>query len=339
MSLQNLFPGMKYIWFDGEFSEVDKVTISPLVHSLHYGGAVFGGGRAYNGNVVMLPQRTQRLIKSARLLGYGIPFTEEELSQAVLSVVAKNKLKDAYIRDFAFRGICGLGLKRQATDQVHVGIFALYWPNYLGEEAIKNGANVVITGARRPHPKSYLVGAKASQNYAFATTESTRVKDRFGADEVLFLDWQGRGPIDGAGEELGAIVDNTVIFPPDDAGILSGTTMNYFLKYMASDLGFTVKRRIVTLREIKESRVEEMFFIGNAVEVLGISKVQLALDGNNVTDKIVLSGGTAGPKTMRIREEFIARVTGQKPTKNLLTPVNYSQMKISTIKAVLYYLL
>lgn len=324
--MSDLFPGLKYMWWDGEFIEAGNVTISPLVHSLHYAGAVFGGGRAYNGNIVLLPQRTQRLIKSAKLMGYKIPYTEEELSQAILRVLAKNNLKDAYIRDFAFRGVCGLGLKRQATDQVHVGIFALYWPNYLGEEAIKNGAHVVITGARRPHPKSYIVGAKASQNYAFATTESTRVKDIFGADEVLFLDCEGTGPIDGAGEELGAIIDNTVIFPPDDSGILSGTTMNYFLKYMAADLGFSVKRRIITIEELKEGRVEELFFIGNAVEVLGISKIQLALDGHKVTDEIILSGGTAGPKTMRVREEFIARVTGKKPSTNLLTPVDYKMV-------------
>ena len=68
-----------YIWMDGEFHDWRETKVHLLTHSLHYGSAVFEGDRAYEGEIFKLTDHSQRLINSARLLGYEIPYTVEQI--------------------------------------------------------------------------------------------------------------------------------------------------------------------------------------------------------------------------------------------------------------------
>jgi branched-chain amino acid aminotransferase len=58
--------------------------------------------------------------------------------------------------------------------------------------------------------------------------------------------------------------------------------------------------------------VDEVFFVGTAVEVTPIRSV----------DHIVVGKGVAGPITKKIQEEFFALTSGNKPDRhNWLTPL------------------
>ena len=59
--------------------------------------------------------------------------------------------------------------------------------------------------------------------------------------------------------------------------------------------------------------VDEVFFVGTAVEITPIRSV----------DHIQVVKGVAGPITRKLQEEFFAITSGSKPDKhNWLTPVN-----------------
>ena len=66
-----------WIWWDGALVPWRDAKLHVLSHGLHYASAVFEGERAYGGNIFRLRDHTDRLINSARILGFEIPFTAD----------------------------------------------------------------------------------------------------------------------------------------------------------------------------------------------------------------------------------------------------------------------
>jgi branched-chain amino acid aminotransferase len=80
---------------------------------------------------------------------------------------------------------------------------------------------------------------------------------------------------------------------------------------LAEDLHIPVKEQVIP-REMLYI-VDEVFFVGTAVEVTPIRSV----------DHIQVGKGVAGPVTRKLQEEFFALTSGSKPDRhNWLTPVS-----------------
>src|SRR3954470_14154801 len=75
------------IWYNGKLVPWRDAKVHVLVHSLHYGNAVFEGARIYNGKVFKLTEHSARLIKSAKMLAYNLPYSVKELDDATKLVV------------------------------------------------------------------------------------------------------------------------------------------------------------------------------------------------------------------------------------------------------------
>ena len=59
-----------WIWFDGELKPWRETNVHVLTHALHYASSVFEGQRAYGGTIFKLHEHSERLVNSARLLGF-----------------------------------------------------------------------------------------------------------------------------------------------------------------------------------------------------------------------------------------------------------------------------
>ncbi len=94
-----------FVYIDGEFYPKSQAKISVFDHGLLYGDGVFEGIRAYNGYVFKLKEHIDRLFQSAQALMLQIPLTKEQVIEAVLETLRKNKMKDAYIRLVVTRGV------------------------------------------------------------------------------------------------------------------------------------------------------------------------------------------------------------------------------------------
>jgi branched-chain amino acid aminotransferase len=98
-----------FIWMDGELVDWRDAQIHFLTSSLHYGTGVFEGIRAYETDagtcIFRLEDHVRRLFNSAKILHLNIPYTEEEVSEAIREVVRVNNLKEAYIRPASVFGI------------------------------------------------------------------------------------------------------------------------------------------------------------------------------------------------------------------------------------------
>ena len=125
------------VWVDGEFVEWKDANISVLSHVVHYGTSVFEGIRAYSNEkgvaVFRLEEHVQRLFDSAKIYKMDIPFTQEEIAEAIIETVRVNDLDGCYIRPIVFRGYGELGVNPLGCP-VNVAIAAWEWGSYLGEE-------------------------------------------------------------------------------------------------------------------------------------------------------------------------------------------------------------
>jgi branched-chain amino acid aminotransferase len=104
--------------------------------------------------------------------------------------------------------------------------------------------------------------------------------------------------------------EGTLYTPPLATSILPGITRNTVMK-IAEDLGIPAKEQVIP-REMLYI-VDEVFFVGTAVEITPIRSV----------DHIQVGKGVAGPITRQLQEEFFALTSGCKPDRhNWLTPIN-----------------
>jgi branched-chain amino acid aminotransferase len=89
-----------FIWYNGELVDWRNATTHVLTHTLHYGMGVFEGVRAYETPrgpaIFRLQDHTDRLFRSAKILGMDLPFSKEQVNQAHLDVVKANQLKSCY---------------------------------------------------------------------------------------------------------------------------------------------------------------------------------------------------------------------------------------------------
>ena len=90
------------IWMNGELVDWDDARIHILTHTLHYGMGVFEGIRAYETDdgpgVFRLTDHMRRMQQSAQILGMEMPYSVEELIQAVKDTVRSTGLGSMPIR-------------------------------------------------------------------------------------------------------------------------------------------------------------------------------------------------------------------------------------------------
>jgi branched-chain amino acid aminotransferase len=283
------------IWMDGEFVGWKEAKIHVLTHTLHYGGGVFEGIRAYKTEkgpaVFRLPEHIKRLFYSASCLEMEIPFSEDEIEKAVLDTVRVNKVNGCYIRPIVFFGYGKMGLNPEGAP-VRVAIAVWPWGAYLGDDKV---IKVKISKYIRIHPKSTITDAKICGHYVNSIFSSLEAKKE-NAKEALLLDFEGY-VAEGPGENIFIVKDGQLYTPPLGT-ILAGITRDSVIK-IAKDLDIGVEERKISVGELKSA--DEAFFVGTAAEVCPIGKI----DGNNIAD------GKPGQITMKIQKIYKRAVKGQ----------------------------
>ena len=272
------------IWYDGELTPWREANTHVLTHSLHYGMGVFEGVRAYatdrGAAIFRLQAHTDRLFRSAHIVGMPMPYSKEVINQACRQAVSANNLASAYLRPMCFYGSEGMGLRADNL-KVHVIVAAWEWGAYLGAENLERGIRIRTSSFSRHHVNVTMCKAKANGNYMnsmLALQEALRD----GYDEALLLDTEGY-VAEGSGENVFIIRDG-VIYTPDLTSALEGITRDTILRF-AADLGLPVKEKRITRDEVYIA--DEDFFTGTAAEVTPIREV----DGR------AIGSGRRGPIT------------------------------------------
>ena len=259
------------VWMDGEFVEWKDANISVLSHVVHYGTSVFEGIRAYeneNGVAVFrLKEHVQRLFDSAKIYKIDIPFTQEEVEEAILETLRVNDLGACYIRPIVFRGYGELGVNPLGCP-VNVVIAAWEWGSYLGEEGMANGVDIGVSSWRKPAPDTFPALAKCGANYMNSQLAKLEAIDN-GFDEAIMLDYEGHVS-EGSGENI-FLVENGKLFTPSmSSSNLKGITRDSVMT-IARDLGYEVVEEVISRERLYSA--DEVFFTGTAAEVTPIRSI------------------------------------------------------------------
>lgn len=250
------------IWFNGQLVPWREAKVHVMIHSLHYGNAVFEGARIYNGKVFKLTEHSQRLHRSANMLAYEIPYSVEELDAAVRQVVAANRLEAGYVRPLAWRGAETIGVSAVGT-KIHVMIAAFPWGAYYEQKAIR----LMTSRWKRPSPESAPAGSKAAGLYIICTLAKDEALAA-GFHDALMLDYKGR-----LSEATGAnlfLVINGELHTPTPETILNGITRQTVME-LARRRGLRVVEREIWPEEL--ATASEVFLTGTAVEVQPVAGV------------------------------------------------------------------
>jgi branched-chain amino acid aminotransferase len=289
----------KLIWFNGEFVPWDEAKIHVLTHTLHYGMGVFEGIRCYRTRrgpgVFRLRDHIVRLENSAKLVGMRLPYSVDELVDAVKETIRRNEIDECYIRPIAFYGYGVMGLN-PAGAPVNIAIAVWPWGTYLGEEGLRRGVRVKISPWRRIHPLILPPQAKVVANYANSILAKVDALSS-GYDEAILLNLDGK-VAEGPGENLFVVKDGSLITPPVTAGVLVGITRDSIIR-IASDEGIPCREQDLTINDLLNA--DEAFFTGTAAEVTPIREV----DGKTI------GSGTRGPITERLQSIYFRAVRGE----------------------------
>jgi len=287
------------IWFNGNIVDWKDANLHVLSHVVHYGSSVFEGIRCYNTKngpaVFRLQEHVLRLINSGKIYRMDIPYSVEDLSQAIIEIIKINNLKQCYIRPVAFRGYGELGVYPMNCP-VETVIAAWPWGKYLGEEAIEKGVDVGVSSWRRMAPDTMPNMAKAGSNYM--NSQLAKMESIInGYNEGIMLDYQGMVS-EGSGENIFVVLDDVIFTPPISSSLLSGLTRDAVIT-LAQEIGLEVRQEQIPREMLYIS--EEVFLTGTAAEVTPVRSV----------DKIQVGKGFRGEITKKVQSAFFAVVNGE----------------------------
>jgi branched-chain amino acid aminotransferase len=275
------------IWINGQFYDKENAKISVYDHGLLYGDGVFEGMRSYSGKVFRLEQHLERLWNSAKAIWLEIPLTREALGKAVNDTLAKNGIKDGYIRLVVTRGAGALGLDPNKCSNPQIIIIADKIALYPAE-FYEQGLTIITASTVRNHPAALSPRIKSLNylNNIMAKIEGLQA----GCVEALMLNHKGE-VAECTGDNIFLVRSGQLYTPPLDAGILEGITRDAIIE-IARESGLVVHEVAVTRHDVFIA--DEVFLTGSAAEVIPVVKL----------DSRTIGTGKPGPITRDLEKRF-----------------------------------
>lgn len=255
-----------FIWLDGKMVQWRDAKAHVLTHGLHYASCVFEGERVYNGKIFKLTEHTERLHKSAKLLGFSVPYSVAEIDKACNEVIAKNNVVNGYVRPFCWRGSEMMAVSAQAT-KIHTAIAAWSWPSYFSNEAKERGLRLLISPWKRPAPDTAPTASKAAGLYMICTL-SKHAAEQAGFEDALMLDYRGL-VAEATGANIFLVINGELHTPIPDC-FLDGITRRTIIE-LAKVRGIRVVERYIKPEEL--ATAQEAFICGTAAEVTPVGVI------------------------------------------------------------------
>jgi branched-chain amino acid aminotransferase len=287
------------IWLDGRFVDWDAARVHVLTHTLHYGLGVFEGIRCYRTDdarsaVFRLPEHVRRLFDSAHINLMRVPFSQAQISDAILETLRANRLAEGYVRPLVFIGDGVMGLN-PADNPIRVAVIAWAWGKYLGEEGMERGIRARVSSFQRHAPNAKMTKGKTCGDYVNSIL-AKREALLDGYDEAILLDTSGFVS-EATGENVFIVRDGMLKTPPVET-VLDGITRASILQ-LAREKGIPAQEAMITRDELYIA--DEVFMTGTAAELTPVREI----------DHRAIGAGKRGPITKALQDAFFDVVTGR----------------------------
>jgi len=246
--------------------------------------------------VFRLKEHVERLIDGCKVMCFDLPYSHEEIRNAIKDTVRTNKKVD-YVKPCVF--LCGeaVGLNPIGVP-VKFTITSVYLGSYLGKEAQEKGASLVTSSWMRPWNLAAPAGSKVNGIYVTSCLAKMDAKKR-GYDEAVMLNAQGN-VAECSGENIFIMKRGKIYTPQTSDSILEGITRNSIIE-IARDLGYDVVEREVS--RIEMLTADEVFMTGTAAEITQVTKI----------DDRPIGNGKPGPVGKLLAAKYADAVRGKDP--------------------------
>ncbi len=267
------------IFMNGEMIPEPEAKVSVFDHGYLYGDGVFEGIRVYNGRIFKLREHIKRLYDSAHAIMLTIPYSHEEMTEAVLQTVRENNLLDAYVRVVVSRGKGDLGLDPRKCKKAQVVIIADKITLY-PEELYEQGLKVITVCTRRNIPDALAPQVK-SLNYL----NNIMIKieaNQAGVLEAIALNTNGL-VTEGSGDNIFIMKKGILLTPPSYVGILEGITREIAME-TARKIDINVEETPFTCYDLYVA--DECFLTGTAAEIIPVIEIDGRIIGDGLPGKV-----------------------------------------------------
>jgi branched-chain amino acid aminotransferase len=292
----------KYAFFKGRIVPYGEAKVGILTHTFNYGTGIFGGLRGYWNDeakqlYVFRPlDHFIRFFESAKLLFMQLPYTKEQLVEAVLDLLrTENYRADCYIRPLAYftDEVIGVRLFDLTAD---VAIAAIPFGAYLANE---EGLSIGTSSWARIEDNMIPARGKIVGAYVNSSLSKTEAHMN-GFDEALVLNRNGH-VAEASAANFFMIRRGVACTPPVTDNILEGIIRRTVMQLLRDELGIEVVERTIDRTEVYLA--EEAFFCGTGVQLAAIAKI----------DNRPIGAGKMGPITQRLRRLYFDMVCGRVP--------------------------
>lgn len=246
------------------------------------GYGVFDYMRTYNGVPLLLDEHVDRLFNSAKLINLPVPYTKQQISAFVLSLLAKNAWPESHIKIIVTGGPSDDGITVDAPS-----FFILTTPHTpLPETLFTDGIQVMTHEHLRIFPEAKTL------NYVTAIALQKQKRET-GAYEIIYTH---RGHVlEATTSNVFLVKDGKLITPKRD--ILDGVTRQAVIRL--AQQSYPVEERHVTTEELLSA--DEVFLTASNKEVMPVVRI----------DDTTIGNGKPGPHTHTIREMYMEFVKQQ----------------------------
>lgn len=285
------------VYINGKYYNKDDAKVSVFDHGFMYGDGIFEGIRLYNKNVFKLPKHIDRLFRSARAIMLDMPWSKQEIMDAVCDACRTNGLTDGYIRLIVSRGKGKLGLSPFSCSDPQLIIIADQIQLY-PDELYQNGLKAITVPTRR-NSHAALPPMVKSLNYLNNILAKIEAQ-KLGYQECLLLNNEGY-VAECSGDNVFIAFEGKLITPPVSCGSLGGMTRQTVVE-LAKKLGIELLEKPITRFDVWTA--DECFLTGTAAKLIPLVEL----------DARPIGTGKPGEMTQRLIAAFneVAPVEGVK---------------------------
>ena len=287
------------IWYNGKFINWDEAVVHVASHVISNASCLFEGARCYatpqGPAIFRLRDHLERLMNSCKIYRADLPYSLEDLQQALIELVRVNRMQHCYLRPLVLRGFGGVGVN-PFESPLEVYLICWEWGKYLGEQALEEGVDVCVSSWNRMAPNTLPAMAKVAANYMNSQLIKMEALQH-GYAEGIALDIFGYVS-EGSGENIFVVKEGKVFTPPITSSVLPGITRNTVIT-LAKDLEIPVFEQVLAREFLYLA--DEVFFTGTAAEITPIRSI----------DRIMIGNARRGPITRELQERFFAIVHGK----------------------------
>ena len=252
-------------WFDGEWREGNTMIMGAADHATWLGSMVFDGARAFEGVMPDVDLHSQRIIRSAKSMGYDAPVDGATIEALIREGVAKFPADaELYLRPmmWSVEGDNSMLGADPASGVYAICIEELPVPK-VGEFGL------TVSPFRRPRQDMALNQAKAACLYPNNGRIAQEAISR-GFNTALSMDIDDN-VAETSSTNVFLVRDSEVFTPKPNGTFLNGITRQRTISLLRDD-GFTVTEDLLSVQDFADA--DEIFLTGNASKITPVTRFE-----------------------------------------------------------------